>query len=73
MNNISAAKVIQAHSIIVAQAVNPNVIFLVALHTPQDPTGCGTCIADVMALNGAIPGWAAQTTTSQSPVSVVDL
>lgn len=75
MANISAADVIKAYSVIVeqARAVNPKVIFLVAQHTPQDPAGCGTCIADVMALNAAIPGWAAQVTTTQSPVSVVDL
>jgi hypothetical protein len=75
MSNIPAANVIKAYSLIVeqARAVNPKIIFFVAQHTPQDPAGCGTCIADVMALNGAIPGWAAQTTTAQSPVSVVDL
>ena len=75
MANISAADVIKAYSVIVeqARAVNPNVIFVVAQHTPQDPAGCGTCIADVMALNSAIPGWAAQATTTRSPVSVVDL
>jgi hypothetical protein len=49
------------------------VILLVGLHTPQDPTGCTNCIADVMTLNAAIPGWAAQTTTPESPVEVVDL
>jgi hypothetical protein len=75
MSNIAAADVIKSYSVIVeqARAVNPKVIFLVAQHTPQDPAGCANCIADVMALNSAIPGWAAQTTTAQSPVSVVDL
>jgi hypothetical protein len=75
MSNIPAANVIKAYSVIVeqARAVNPKIIFFVAQHTPQDPAGCGTCIADVMALNGAIPGWAAQITTAASPVSVVDL
>jgi hypothetical protein len=75
MSNITAANVIKAYSVIVeqARAVNPKVIFLVAQHTPQDPPGCGNCIADVVALNSAIPGWAAQTTTTESPVSVVDL
>ncbi len=75
MSNIPAANVIKAYSVIVeqARAVNPKVIFLVAQHTPQDPAGCGSCVADTMALNSAIPGWAAQTTTAASPVSVVDL
>jgi hypothetical protein len=75
MQNIAAANVIKAYTLIVeqARAVNPKVIFLVGQHTPQQPGGCANCIADVMALNALIPGWAAQTTTPQSPVLVVDL
>jgi len=75
MANIPAPDVIKAYSVIVEQArtVNPKVIFFVAQHTPQEPTGCTDCRADVIALNAAIPGWAMQTTTPQSPVSPVDL
>jgi hypothetical protein len=75
MDNIAPAEVILTYSVIVeqARAVNPKVIFFVAQHTPQDPTGCTNCLADVMALNALIPAWAAQTTTAESPVSVVDL
>jgi hypothetical protein len=75
MSNIAPSAVIMTYSVIVeqARAVNPKVIFIVAQHTPQDPAGCTDCLAQVMALNAMIPGWAAQTTTAQSPVSVVDL
>ncbi len=75
MAGVDPAKVIAAYSVIVEQArlVNPNVIFIVAQHTPQDPTGCATCNPDTIALNALIPPWAAQTTTTPSPVLVVDL
>jgi hypothetical protein len=75
MAGVDPAKVIAAYSVVVQQArlVNPNVIFIVAQHTPQDPTGCATCNPDTIALNALIPPWAAQTTTTPSPVLVVDL
>jgi len=75
LNNIPASNVIATYSVIVEQArtVNPKVIFLVAQHTPQEPTGCTDCRANVIALNTAIIGWAMQTTTPESPVSPVDL
>jgi hypothetical protein len=37
-----------------------------------NPAGCATCNTGVQALNAVIPGWAAQSSTTQSPVSVVD-
>jgi len=75
MSNIPASDVIKTYSVIVeqARAVNPKVIFLVAQHTPQEPTGCTDCLANVLELNGAIPGWAMQISTPDSPVSPVDL
>jgi hypothetical protein len=75
LDNIAVPKVITAFSLIVDEArkVNPKVIFIVAQHTPQDPQGCTDCIANVMALNSAIVGWAAQTTTAASPVTTIDL
>src|SRR4051812_25542414 len=36
-------------------------------------SACATCPADVVALNNAIPGWAAGLTTAQSPITVADL
>jgi acyl-CoA thioesterase I len=73
--NVPPTDVIKTYSVIVEQAreVNPKVIFFVAQHTPQDPVGCSNCLAQVMALNALIPGWAVQTTTAESPISVVDL
>jgi mannan endo-1,4-beta-mannosidase len=61
--------IMKAFSLAVEQArlVNPQVIFFVAQHTPQQPP---TGIAE---LNAAIPGWAAQISTPDSPVSAVDL
>jgi lysophospholipase L1-like esterase len=53
---------------------NPRVHMLVAQITPLEPTqyNCPTCPANVKALNAAIPGWAANHTTAQSPIVVVD-
>jgi hypothetical protein len=75
LNNIPVDNVIKTYSVIVEQAriVSPKVIFLVAQHTPQEPTGCADCRANVIALNTAIVGWAMQVTTLASPVSPVDL
>jgi hypothetical protein len=75
LNNIPADNVIKTYSVIVEQArtVSPKVIFLVAQHTPQEPTGCADCRANVIALNTAIVGWAMQVTKPESPVSPVDL
>jgi hypothetical protein len=73
MQGITPAKVIMAYTTIVQQArlVNPKVIFLVGFHIPDK--GCANCMADVMALNAAIPPWAAQITTAESPVQFVDI
>jgi hypothetical protein len=75
LNNIPVADVIKTYSVIIeqARAVSPKVIFLVAQHTPQEPTGCTDCRANVIALNTAIVGWAMQANTPESPVSPVDL
>lgn len=45
---------------------------LVAQITPMAPAGCTTCYAGVIDLNNAIPAWAADITTANSPVSIVD-
>jgi lysophospholipase L1-like esterase len=75
LQNIAPAKVIQAYTLAVAQAraVNPQVRFLVAQHTPQEPASCPNCRATVMELNATIVEWSMQTTTAASPVSPVDL
>ena len=55
------------------RAVNPNVIMFVAQITPLNPSGCGNCESNVVALNAQIPGWATSKSTGASPVYVVDL
>jgi lysophospholipase L1-like esterase len=55
------------------RAANPDMKIIVAQIIPMNPPGCTTCAADVVALNRAIPGWAAGLTTSRSPIAVADL
>ncbi len=66
--NMPIPPVIAAYSTALAQArlVNPNVILLIAQHTPE---GKDT----VVTLNADIAVWAPQNSTSQSPVIAVDL
>ncbi|XVU22921.1 cellulose binding domain-containing protein [Actinoplanes sp. CA-054009] len=55
------------------RAANPAVKVVVAQIIPISAAACGTCPADVKALNDAIPGWAAGLTSGQSPITVADL
>ncbi len=55
------------------RANNANVKIIVAQIIPMSQSACSTCPADVVALNNAIPGWAAGLTTAQSPIVVADL
>jgi lysophospholipase L1-like esterase len=55
------------------RASNPAVKVVVAQIIPMSAGACATCPADVVALNAAIPGWAAGLTTAQSPIVVADL
>jgi acyl-CoA thioesterase I len=73
--NMPEGGVIEAYTTAVTQArlVTPDVIYLAAQHTPEIETGCNDCIANTMKLNAAMVPWAAQTTTAQSPVTLVDL
>jgi hypothetical protein len=66
--NMPIPPVIAAYSTALAQArlVNPNVILLIAQHTPE---GKDT----VVTLNADIAMWAPQNSTPQSPVVAVDL
>jgi lysophospholipase L1-like esterase len=71
-NNIAPDTILAAYS----QAVdafrqdNPNVTILAAELIPFAPEGCDHC--DVGPLNAAIPDWASQKSTAQSPIIVVD-
>jgi hypothetical protein len=72
---ITTATKLAAYTKLVGQmrASNPNMKIVVAQIIPMDPPGCTTCAPDVVALNNAIPGWAAGLTTVQSPIVVADL
>jgi len=71
---IPTSNIITAYSKLVDQmrAGNPNMKIIVAKIIPMEPSGCPTCPQSVVALNNAIPGWAAGKTTAQSPITVVD-
>ncbi|GAA3351235.1 hypothetical protein GCM10020358_80190 [Amorphoplanes nipponensis] len=55
------------------RANNPDMKIIVAQIIPMSAAACATCPADVVALNNAIPGWAAGLTTARSPIVVADL
>src|SRR4029450_1447731 len=71
---IPTSSVLSAYTKLVGQmrAANPNMKILVAQIIPMNPPGCTTCAASVVALDNAIPAWAAGLTTAQSPIVVVD-
>jgi lysophospholipase L1-like esterase len=71
---ISTSTILAAYSKLVDQmrASNPAMKILVAQLIPMEPSGCVPCPTGVVALNNAIPGWAAGKTTAQSPITVVD-
>jgi lysophospholipase L1-like esterase len=54
------------------RASNPATKILVAQIIPMQPANCTGCAQRVVALNNAIPGWAADKTTAQSPIVVAD-
>ncbi len=74
-NNIAPATILASFGVLIDQmrANNPNVRVIVAQILPMNPTGCGDCPQRVINFNAAIPAWAAAKSTSQSPISVVDL
>ena len=73
-SNRSVDTILAAYSKLVDQmrASNPAMRILVAQIIPMNPSSCGECAQRVVALNAAIPGWAAARTTAASPVIVVD-
>jgi lysophospholipase L1-like esterase len=66
--------ILTAYSKLVDQmrASNPNMKIVVARIIPMAPSSCPECPQRVVALDNAIPGWAAGKTTAQSPITVVD-
>lgn len=71
---ISTNAILAAYTKLVGQmrANNPDVKVIVAQIIPMEPANCTGCAQRVVALNDAIPGWAAGLSTSRSPVTVVD-
>jgi lysophospholipase L1-like esterase len=73
-SNRAPATILAAYGKLVDQmrASNPSMKVLVAKIIPMAPSSCAECAQRVVALNDAIPGWAASKTTGQSPIVVVD-
>jgi lysophospholipase L1-like esterase len=71
---IPTSSILAAYTTLVGQmrANNPNMKILVAQIIPMNPPSCPQCAAEVVALDNAIPAWAAGLTTAQSPIVVVD-
>jgi cellulase/cellobiase CelA1 len=55
------------------RAQNPAMKIIVAKIIPMSAAACATCPADVMALDNALPAWAAGLTTAKSPIVLADL
>jgi acyl-CoA thioesterase I len=75
LRGIAPARVIPGYTLMVEQgrAVNPQIRFLVAEHTPMTPASCPECPRTVPQLNAAIVEWSKQITTAAAPVASVDL
>jgi lysophospholipase L1-like esterase len=75
-HNNTVEMILSAYTTMVGQmrASNPNMKILVAQIIPlyTATTQCTDCYQRVIALNNAIPGWAAGLNTAQSPIIIVD-
>jgi lysophospholipase L1-like esterase len=71
---IPTSTILAAYTKLVDQmrASNPAMKIVVAQIIPMNPPSCPTCAAGVVALDNAIPSWAAGLSTAQSPIVVVD-
>jgi lysophospholipase L1-like esterase len=74
-NNIAPATILASfgHLVDEMRANNPNVRIMVAQITPLNPSGCADCPQRVINFNAAIPAWASAKSTTQSPITVVDV
>mgnify|MGYP001594793086 CR=1 FL=1 len=70
-NGVSVADILAAYTRLVRQMRNnnPRMKILVAQILPMSPVHAAAC---VVALNAAIPAWAADLSTTKSPITVVD-
>jgi lysophospholipase L1-like esterase len=73
-SSIAPDRILAAYTKLVQQmrASNPNMKILVAQLIPMNPANCTGCAQRVVAFNARIPDWARATSTSRSPVTVVD-
>ena len=74
---IPPARILEAYTAIVEDLrdLNPDAVILVAQIIPLHPDAsfrCTDCPQRAIDLNAEIPGWAAELTTEQSPIHVVD-
>jgi lysophospholipase L1-like esterase len=74
-DGIATSTILSAYAAVLAEfrKQNPNVIFFVSRIIKLDPSGCGSCLANVAALAAAVtPAWASSSSTASSPVSIID-
>jgi lysophospholipase L1-like esterase len=73
-SSIAPDRILAAYSTLVQQmrVSNPDMRILVAQLIPMNPSSCPACAQRVVDLNARIPDWARATSTSRSPVTVVD-
>jgi lysophospholipase L1-like esterase len=73
-SNLPTSQILAAYTTLVGQmrAADPAMKILVAQIIPMNPSTCAECAQRVVALNAAIPAWAASLTTTASPIIVVD-
>ena len=70
----STETILQAYTKVLekARTRNPNVLVFVAQIIPMSTSVCAECNGRIATLNAAIPGWADDNSTDDSPVEVVD-
>lgn len=73
-NKIATQTILDAYGVAIdtLRKYAPNVVILLAQITPMAPSGCSPCPSGVQQLDAAIPAWAAQKSTTTSPIVVVD-
>lgn len=73
-SSIPPAQILAAYTTIVEdlRELNPDAVILVAQIIPLEPDNCADCPQRAIDFNAQIPAWAAQQTTAESPVIVVD-
>ncbi len=73
-SHLPTSTILAAYTKLIGQmrASNPHMAILVAQILPMNPSGCSDCSSGVVALDQAVPAWAAGLTTAQSPITVVD-